>query len=45
MKNAFENSCLKGCLVYVVALVIILVVGQRASGAWALNSQPGGDRV
>ena len=33
MKNAFENSCLKGCLVYVVALVIILVVGQAGLGS------------
>src|SRR3954463_9643909 len=33
MKQPFENSCLKGCLIYVVALALILVLSVVGLGS------------
>ena len=33
MKKAFENSCLKGCMVYMVALVLLLVISTAGLGS------------
>lgn len=39
MKKALENSCAKGCLVYVLALAIVLVIG--AAGLGGLSDRLG----
>src|SRR5437764_1441080 len=48
MKRAFGNSCFKGCLIYVVALAIILALSAAGLGglgarfgAGARNAKPG----
>jgi hypothetical protein len=40
LRNAFQNSCLKGCLIYVVALVIVVVLS--AVGLGSLSARLGG---
>ena len=48
MQKAFENSCAKGCMVYVVALVLILVLSTIGWGDLALASaraRPGASKV